>query len=153
MATIPLWLLGRHLTVCTFQPLKTDASGNLVASTVGTRTITTLIDDIRYAGRITTRDIRAVNATRKNPVLIEQCDAVSFSVIQRAAADSNDLAACWVGSDNPDYGLFTFTWGSNVVSFYGMMDGYEEEGNKDKSPARLRLKFIDASGVTNPSLA
>lgn len=146
MPQIPLWLLGRHLTLCTFQPLKTDASGNLIASSVGTRTITTLLDDIRYGGRITTRDIRAVNATQKNPVPIEWADVISFAVIQRAIAGSNDLAACWVGSDNPDYGFFVFAWGANTVSYYGMMEGYEEEGNKDKSPTRLRLCLIDTSG-------
>jgi hypothetical protein len=143
---IPLWLVGRHLTSCVFTPLKTDASGNLVTSSVGARTITTVIKEIRYAGRITTRDIRAVNASRKNPMPIEWADAVSFAVLQRASAGSNDLAACWVGSDSPDYGLFVFIWGSNQVSYYGMMDGYEEEGNKDECPARLRLVLIDTSG-------
>jgi hypothetical protein len=153
MPSIPIWLIGRNVTSVAITPQVANAAGLLSNSTVGQKTITTVVDEINYGGQITTQEISALTASRENPVPIEQDDTLVITEILRQAAGSNNLAACWNGSDNPDVALFQFTRGGNACSFYGLMSDLEYDVEKGKSVVRMTLKIVDTGAGINQNPA
>ena len=153
MASIPNWLIGRNVTSVAVTPQIADSAGLLSASAVGAQTFTTIVDEIQNTGAITTQEISALTARRRNEVLIEEDDSLVLTEIMRSSAGSVLAAACWTAADEPDWGLIVFTRGGNAVTFYAAMVGYEEDVQKGKSVARLTFRIVDIPAGTNPAYA
>lgn len=144
MATIPVWLIGTQVTGVIVTPLVSNASGVFSAASLGAQSFTALVDEIQYAGMVRTMDAAPVMSARRNPIVFEQDDTMVVTEIMRSAAGSVLAAACWMGSDTPDWARYQFSRGGNSIDMYGLMTGYEEMVTKGKSVARLTIRMVDA---------
>ena len=140
---IPLWLIGRTVTAVAVTPLVADSSGVLSAASMGLQSFLAVVDEVSYQGQVTTQEISALTASRRNAVPLEQDDTVVVTEISRSAAGSIIAAAIWTASDTPDWGLFTFSRGANTITLYGMLSRFEQDVQKGKSVARLTLRLVD----------
>jgi|CXWL01.1.fsa_nt_gi hypothetical protein len=151
MATIPAWLLGKHLTsvVLTGQ---TNTAGNLADSTV--KTLTTVIDNIRLSLTPGTEEISAVNTVIDNMVIISDNYGLSLSVIEvNNASDPDPLAALVVAFD---YIKVVFTRGTVVGSIETwsaiFTRGALETGITGKGKQVASLELLSAQVSSAPTL-
>lgn len=145
MATIPLWLVGRHITAVVVTPQVANSAGVLSDAALGAQSFTALIDGIQYSGSVTTQEISAITSPRLNHVPIEQDDTMVVSEIMRSAAGSVLATACWTAAGNPDWALFAFSRGGNSISMYGLMTRVEEGVTRGKCVARLTIRMVDVA--------
>jgi len=90
MATIPLWMLGKHIASVTIYPQTVGTSGILAdASTKG---ITSQIDHININATPTKENINAVGAPRANHVIVEDDWSMDLGLIEvHNASDPNPV--------------------------------------------------------------
>jgi hypothetical protein len=168
MATIPLWLVGRHVTSVTARWQTVSAAGVLGNGTSAVETLTGVVDQIQYSGERTTEMINSLTSIRENEVTIESDDSVILTEIMRnndaaAAPQYNILAKLWTNVDSADHILFNFTRGGTGLSggpggnsylMYGVMTSYRESIRKGKNVAQLTIQMIDIGNATaNPTYA
>lgn len=67
---VPLWALGRHLTLVRLTAQLADASGVLSPIAGAVATITGVVDEIDPEETITTEEISAINSVRENHVAL-----------------------------------------------------------------------------------
>lgn len=172
MATIPLWLLGRHVTSVTARWQVVSAVGVLGNGASAVETLTGVADSIQYNGSRTTEMINSLTSTRENEVVIEADDSFVITEIMRNKDDAsysltapqyNILAKLWANADSADYVLFTLTRGGTGVSggpggnsytFYAVMSAYSEAIRKGKNVAQMTIQVIDIDAtIANPAYA
>jgi hypothetical protein len=155
VATIPIWLLGRHTTLVTARWQTPDANGLLGNGTSSTQTITGLVDSVEYNGQNTTETINCLISFRENEVVTEHNDTFVLTEVMRdgiAGTSTNVLASLWMNADSADVCLITLTRGGNSYAAYMCMQDYSESIRKGKCVARMTLTQVDIDpSVSNPS--
>lgn len=137
MATIPNWLLGRHLTSVTLTGQSVDASGNMSAGTA--QPMTTLIENIEFGVDPALVQVNAVNDTVANYMLPLDDYTITITEIIRA----NATPVLLLFAANYAVGYFVFTRGSNTFAMYcirgAFADGVKDPG---KNTVSLTLRPV-----------
>jgi hypothetical protein len=150
MATIPDWLLGRHLTAVTITPQTEGAGGVLTAVTASSAVLTTTIDSIRLAQNPVTSNISAVNNQRANNVIEEDDGSLVVTQILRkgdtSATPTNLLGVLAMGWD---YFSATFTRGGRTWTGIYVRGPYTDGvASKGKNVAEMTFLQADAGTST-----
>lgn len=150
MATIPQWLLGRHLTSVVITPQTVAAAGTLSDGTA--KTVTTVVDSIQASINPVHEEINPVNSTRANNVITHDDSSLTLSIIEvNNGSDPNPLEALVLTND-----VFkvVFTKGTQT-SFAATWTGYFTRGScnfgisgRGKQIASLELLQVDAGSST-----
>ena len=69
MASIPVWLIGKHLTSVSIYPQTVGSAGALTDAS--TKALTAVIDSIQLNMNPSIENINAVNSPRANNVVVE----------------------------------------------------------------------------------
>lgn len=149
MATIPVWMIGKHLVSVTLYPQTVGTSGILAdASTKG---ITTQLDSYQLNLAPTLENINAVNQPRGNNVVVEDDFSVSLNLIEvHNASDPDPLATIILTND---YFKAVFVKGTQAGSIetwtlYGARGAFSEGlSGKGKQMASLELHAIDVGST------
>jgi hypothetical protein len=150
MATIPLWLLGRHLTAVTLIPQTVNATtGVLSAGTTQTLTVVTKSITIRREPQ--SEDIRPVNSSVVNNVNHSDDSTLDLTILLRqgvGAIARNQIEDAIAASD---YFQANFTSGAKAWSGY-FTRGTSTDGvtNYGANEASITLRQIDV-GSANPT--
>lgn len=155
--TIPLWLLGQHVTTLTVTAQSVDSAG-LFSDLVGySFALVAFVDEITYSGRRTTESIVPLTSTRDNEVVIEQDDTITLGEIMRTddstilGSQFTMLTALFMKSGKQNVKVL-FTRGGNSITYYGVMQNYREVIRKGKSVAMMNLQIVDFPDATaNPA--
>jgi hypothetical protein len=147
MPTVPLWLIGRTVTAVIVTPQTADADGVLTPGSGVS--FTAVVDEIGYSGRVTTAEISALTASRRNEVPIEEDHTLTLTEIMRNGAALSLGCLVWTGA--PDRASFYFSRGGNSILVYGVLSDYSETVTKTRSMATLTIRFTDTPGTTNPA--
>lgn len=150
MATIPQWLLGRHLTSVVITPQSVSSAGVLSDGTA--KTVTTVVDSIQANISPVHEEINPVNSTRANNVITHDDSGITLSIIEvNNGSDPNPLEAIVLTND-----VFkvVFTKGT-VTSYAATWTGYFTRGQcsfgisgRGKQIASLELLQVDAGAST-----
>lgn len=166
-ATIPNWLLGRHVTAVqawvqtinestgALDDVATPTASNfsdLVLTTgshaSGTIVFTTgVLDEIRLVGEKTTDNINSVNRQFAHHVPLQSGYTLSVSEVMRSSVAGCLLANIWFGGTS-NYIRFTFGRGGNHWEFICIMTGYNETIVRGKNVANATLVSVDNGGGT-----
>jgi hypothetical protein len=127
MATVPTWLLGRHLTAVTIIPQTVGAGGVLTAVTASSAVLTTCVENIRISLNPVNSNINAVNDTRANNVVEEDDASLVVTEILKhsdsSATPTNFLAVMAMGYD---YYQASFTRGGRSWAGYFCRGPYND---------------------------
>lgn len=148
MATIPLWLTGRHVTAVVATPQAVDGAGLFTPGAAGT--FTGIADEIQYSSNVRTVEISALTSALKNEMPLEQDDMMVITEILRAGTD---MCFGAIIAEVAEYCQFLFTRGGNSIALYGVVTDYEETVPKGKSIARLTIRRVQLVAGTNPALS
>lgn len=145
MASVPVWLLGRHLTACSLTPQTVASDGVLTPGT--TKTLTAKINRVKLRGQPVLDNVSPVNATKANNVIVEDDFVLELEVLLVSNGE-NPLAAAVTSAD---YFTGTFTRGGQAWSCT-VVRGEFDDGveNKGKNTSSLMLHCADI-GTTNPT--
>lgn len=148
MAQVPVWCLGRHVTVCSITPQSVASDGTLsdgsASSLVGS------IDSVSLTSQPETEEVSAMTTTRANNVIIKNATSVTLVEILKSSG-TNILAAAVTGA-NGDYFKVILTRGAQTWTFYGLRGAYSEDLQRGKSTASLTLEMVDPNAA-NPTYA
>ena len=152
MATIPLWMIGKHVTACTAKLCTVDSSGVLTAGTgldAADLVSTGVIDEFELNASRTTENIAAITQVTAHHVRIARRDSVSISEIMRTGQNACLLANLWYSSTSgaSDIVQFIFTRGGSTWTFYGVMLSYSESVVRGKNVARMTLGPVDIGAL------
>ena len=127
MATIPTWLLGRHLTAVVVTPQTEGTGGVLTAVTASSAVLTTCVDAIRLALNPVVSNVNAVNDTRANNV-IEEDDAslVVTEILKKNDTSATPTNLLAVQALAYDYFNLTFTRGGRTWGGYFCRGAYSD---------------------------
>ena len=147
MATIPKWLVGRHLTSVVITPVTVGTDGTITDVTASAFTMTTLTDGLTQSLRPVNEEINPVNATRENFVHIIDGHYLSFTQIKRN--DGNDPDGLLNLILNYDHFKFAYTEGTSgsakTVTGYGLRNEHSTGiQGRGKQVATLALDPVDA---------
>lgn len=156
MATIPLWLLGKHLTALNIYPQTVSTAG--VLSDAATSALLTQSDSIQLSLSPSTENITAVNVPRANSVIVEDDASLNVSIIEVNNTSDPSKLGTYVGTY--DYYKVVFTKG-NATGSTATWTGYFTRGEysegvsgKGKQIASLQLHVCDVgSAAVAKSLA
>lgn len=144
MASIPVWLTGKHVTACAVVPQSVATNGTL---TPGSSTsLVGSLDEISLNSSPETEEISHLGATYANTVLIRRKQQVTLTEILKSNG-TNILAATATAYDVVQVNL---TRGAQSWSFYGIVTGYREDIRRGKSTAVMTLDMVDPN-TTNPT--
>ena len=150
---VPVWLLGRHLSLCTLEIGLASPAGDIGFGTPGV--LTGLIDQVTVTPQFTTENIVPVTSFRENAVAVEQADTMELVEIMRARKsvapaadfDPNFLGKAWsfaqLATTPSEYARVIINFGGMSWSAIGLMADYNEQPRKGKTVARLLLEEID----------
>jgi hypothetical protein len=131
-----------------------DISGNL--STNGSAlSFLTLLDGVRYEGRLSTEQVNAIANPYDNEVPLEDDDTFTLREIMRSGQAQCNLATIWQNTGQSEYAKIVMTRASNTRTFYALMESFRETGGRGKWTAELTFQFVDAGGdaTANPAYA
>lgn len=155
MATIPQFLIGKHITAVVVTPQTVSGTTGALSDTTPIQTFSTVFSEISIRSENDLEDISASDQRRKNMVPTASSTRITITeLLQGSRADGNPVnggAASGYGSS--DYHKFTLTRSGKTYTFYAVMASYEERTNgKGKITGELVLDMIDP-GVANPAYA
>jgi len=150
MASIPTWLLGKHLTSVVLTPQAVAADGTLSDSGSNTaQTVTARVRRIRLNSSVMTEDIRPVNSVRANNVVTGFDHTITLSVLMRPkstspAVVSSPLASLAYAASDNEIVKCTFTRGTSAWSGYFTVADYTEGVESfGANESELTLRQVD----------
>jgi hypothetical protein len=158
MPSIPIPLLGRHITSVTARWQLADSAGLLGNGTGSLQTLTGVLSGIEPAFENLTEEINVLTDTVDNEVAVEQDDVyVLTEVVRNGASSSYEpiLPALWFNADSADHVLLTIIQGGMTTTFYAVMTEIDfPELRKGKNECRMTIRTVDVGAATaNPSYA
>lgn len=112
MASIPLWLLGKHLVTCTMNPQTVGTAGALTDAS--TKALVTQMDSFQLQLTANQENINAVNQPRANHVIVE--DDFSFDLTLNEVHNASDPDPVLTSFLSNDVFKFTFVKGTQAGS-------------------------------------
>lgn len=152
MGTLPLWLLGKHITsvAATLQTINPTTgvlapsvqagdTATLVSATVG------LIDECQLNKAKVRENINSTVRTRAHWVAISVDDSLVLTEILRQGQNTGLLASLWFSStaNTGRVVYFVFTVGGNSWSGYLRMTAFNVDYARGKNVARLSLSMVE----------
>ena len=158
MATIPNFLVGRHVTALsiTVQSVAgatgvlsdTAVVANLITSTGALHTnlahTVELSGDIEYNPRRSTEQINGITRNRAHHVRLQHGGDMTLTEILRRGNDVCRLAACWFEGSSR-FCRVVLARGQQKFTVYMKMSSYRESYQKGQNVGVMTLKFIDAN--------
>jgi len=152
MPSIPNPFLGRNISSLAIVPGTIDATGSWSDGT--SKSILAVSENIRKTQRNELENISAINARRKNYVIIES----ETQYVIEGFILANDATAA-TSTTNPvnnyvqvyDYLKLTFGRAGLTDTFYSVVESYEEQWVKGKCTFTLTVTMVDP-GTANPVL-
>ena len=144
MATVPLWLLGKHLTSVIITPQVVSSAG--VFSDGTPVTLTTYMTGIGLQLNPQVEEINALNTVRENEVILSDGASLELEIIRvNNTGDPAPLRTLVLASDFFKVVYIEGTAGSQrTVTFYGHRGAYSDGfRGRGQSIANLQLGPID----------
>lgn len=146
MAQVPLWAIGRHVTVCSLTPQTVGADGTL--SDGASTSLVGSLDGVEFSSNPEVEEISPITTTRANDVLVK--DRTEITLVEILKHTGTNILAAAVTSAT--YFKVIITRGAQTWTFYGLRGAYSESLQRGKSTASLTLTMVDPN-TTNPAYA
>lgn len=143
MPTIPMWLIGRQVTVLTLTAQDVSAAGVLSNNIGGAKDIKVRLNAISLSMDVETEEINSVVSDRVHNVILANAQRLTLEEIlvndgSSAVSHLADFALAF------DVGKVIFTRGAKTWTVYGMRGAYSESVNsRGKVVATLELIAVD----------
>lgn len=147
MASVPVWLIGKHVTACQIFCGVTVAANGTITDGSGT-TIYGHLADVNIESQNELENISEMAQRRQNFVIIESGTTFVLTELLKSNG-TNILASAGYVSD---YVKITLTRGGQSFTFYGVIESYSESLVKGSGRGVMRVRMVD-SGAANPSYA
>ena len=149
LPTVPLFQLGKHLTLVRLTPQAVAANGDL-SDTTTVVTVTAYINDLDCEFDLEGEEINAMNSTRRNMVTTSTGSKLNLSILKvNDGTNPNAVRYQVTGNGAKEYWKIEYTEGTatgsiNVVSglyrFASYKDGFQGRG---KQIAAMSFDEID----------
>lgn len=148
MVSIPVWLVGKHVTAVTLTP-QSVASDGTITDTTPVATMVGHVDEVTISMRSENEEISPMNTTRLNHVQLKVGTTITIHEILKSNG-TNYLATAATGATAVFKVLVTR--GGQGFTFYGLLESYEEGLRRGKSTGSMTLAMLDISAA-NPAYA
>lgn len=150
MASIPVWMLGKHLTAVTIYPQTIGTAGALTDAS--TKALTAVIDSLSLSISPNLENINAVNVNRANNVVIEDDVSLNLSIIEVNNTGDPSVLGTVVLSNDVFRCVFTkgtATGSQATWQTYASRGNYQEGvQGKGKQIATLELHVVDTGSTS-----
>lgn len=149
MATIPLYEIGVHTSSISVWAHTANATTGVLEPVGSALSLLATVESARVAKRNRLVNLSPMSHVHENNVKVEEGTTFTFTgLMTRPAGTNNARATIFLG----DYCRCQWVEAASTWDFYGIIESYEQETNKERASYTLTVRHVDIT-TTNPTLA
>lgn len=151
------WLVGRNLTF-RITPVTIDETGTLSAPDGSQKSLVGRLDRAALRMRLVNEEISAIDDVQENHVWLRTSNSLDLTEILDNDSTNGNILASLFTDPTVKHAKVVILRGNKTITYYGLIEGYEEGYERGKNVGTMTLALIatsddNGSAVLNPSYA